>query len=596
MINQRPPSPPLSVSGEPLYPMHPISSSHRHGHSPDEVWCGDAGGGDRGQAQVTPQSSSGPGVGFLDGAGSIPGTDRFRAYPTPSQSVLNARREVNEGVQGVGLGIHFTASPIPLHPQLPSLGHGQTPSAHEPQAYFQPEHHPETPPVSTASDFTSSPDPRRTRGGRGMREVAVADRPMTTSVRKARVAKTPKKKKATARAARRERPKSPELEAPLSVLTAAYTNIQLRDMGTWVHRSAEQRRAEAARKGKVSRPMNCFMLYRSAYTERTKQWCLQNNHQIVSKVSGKSWPKETADIREKYYQYAKIERENHRNAHPGYKFSPSKAPSAAKKRKAQSDESDPSDLEDYDYDWAGGLSPQARHAASGAPTCDTGPATEHFSPPDVPTYWYGAADRHGRALYNANSSGVPSPAMQAWQQAEDTAYRTMDQPGTALALAHVDDARRRVMREQGMISEGDVALTGLPGGAVHDLYHASLEQDASLGLEETMVDPVLLPYGQGVTWGMEGITLGPVDVHQSPLAHPVPMGPLGTLAVPSISSPSLPGLLEGDEQIPFEEWQELAPGWDVSLEVLRSGSAWQTDVDPGSEFDQLYDLRHFERE
>ncbi|KAF2089132.1 hypothetical protein K490DRAFT_38767, partial [Saccharata proteae CBS 121410] len=103
-------------------------------------------------------------------------------------------------------------------------------------------------------------------------------------------------------------------------------------MEEWVNRPASVRRTEVEkRKGYVTRPMNSFMLYRSAYAERTKQWCLQNNHQVVSSVSGESWPLEPPEIREQYNDYAKIERINHQNAHPDYKFSPSKASTAARK-------------------------------------------------------------------------------------------------------------------------------------------------------------------------------------------------------------------------------------------------------------------------
>ena len=117
----------------------------------------------------------------------------------------------------------------------------------------------------------------------------------------------------------------PELKRPLSDLTKDYTLLPIKNMELWVTRSTEERREEAAnRNGYITRPMNSFMLYRSAYAERTKLWCLQNNHQVVSSVSGASWPLEPPAIREKYNALAKLERINHQRAHPGYKFSPSK--------------------------------------------------------------------------------------------------------------------------------------------------------------------------------------------------------------------------------------------------------------------------------
>ena len=111
-------------------------------------------------------------------------------------------------------------------------------------------------------------------------------------------------------------------------------HIPVKDMSEWVNRPAETRHKEVEdRKGYIARPMNSFMLYRSAYTERTKAWCTQNNHQIVSSVSGESWPMESEELREQYNEYARIERDNHQKAHPGYKFSPCKPQAGARKRK-----------------------------------------------------------------------------------------------------------------------------------------------------------------------------------------------------------------------------------------------------------------------
>lgn len=100
--------------------------------------------------------------------------------------------------------------------------------------------------------------------------------------------------------------------------------------------------------------MNSFMMYRSAYAERTKMWCLQNNHQVVSSVSGESWPMEPPEIRELYIEYARIERDNHAKAHPDYKFSPAKNEASGRKKRSENDKEDDEesvDLEDPDYKW-----------------------------------------------------------------------------------------------------------------------------------------------------------------------------------------------------------------------------------------------------
>ncbi|KAI9722780.1 MAG: hypothetical protein M1828_004476 [Chrysothrix sp. TS-e1954] len=207
-------------------------------------------------------------------------------------------------------------------------------------------------------DFMNTPQPvsnttmRRTRSGR---PIARSDSPHLDAVKgernNARVSKSPRAKKA--KTGKGITSKTPKLDAPLSVLTKDMESVPVRDMEEWVNRSAELRQKEAEkRNGYVTRPMNSFMLYRSAYAERTKVWCLQNNHQIVSSVSGESWPLESEQVREHYNELARIERDNHQKAHPDYKFSPSKPSNATRRRKDGSSEDDePSDTEDPDWEW-----------------------------------------------------------------------------------------------------------------------------------------------------------------------------------------------------------------------------------------------------
>ena len=90
----------------------------------------------------------------------------------------------------------------------------------------------------------------------------------------------------------------PTLTSPLSELTQHLTHIPIRDMEDWVRRPIEVRRHQVSEmSGKVARPMNSFLLYRSAYADRTKKWVSKNNHQVVSQLAGKSWKLETVDIR-----------------------------------------------------------------------------------------------------------------------------------------------------------------------------------------------------------------------------------------------------------------------------------------------------------
>lgn len=114
-----------------------------------------------------------------------------------------------------------------------------------------------------------------------------------------------------------------QVDLPLSALTKSLTGIPSRDIIRWVNRSREKRLQEVSeRNGHIARPMNAFMLYRLAYHEKAKQWFFQNQQQIVSSALGRSWHLESRETREEYYEYARIERINHRAAHPNYRYKP----------------------------------------------------------------------------------------------------------------------------------------------------------------------------------------------------------------------------------------------------------------------------------
>ncbi|KAF7506919.1 hypothetical protein GJ744_011160 [Endocarpon pusillum] len=95
------------------------------------------------------------------------------------------------------------------------------------------------------------------------------------------------------------------LDKPLSVITKDWP-VPLDDTYAKVHRSAEQRRAEVNNKnnGKVPRPVNAFMLYRSAYAKRVKEYAGENGGKIVSRITGVSWSMESHEVKELYQNSA----------------------------------------------------------------------------------------------------------------------------------------------------------------------------------------------------------------------------------------------------------------------------------------------------
>jgi hypothetical protein len=156
------------------------------------------------------------------------------------------------------------------------------------------------------------------------------DVPASTPVKKSRktreTAAAPAKRQKVARSKTAEKP-TYELAAPISVLTAD-SDIPLRDMLAFANRSVAVRHAEAEKKsGKIPRPSNSFVCYRSAYADRVMQWGSKNCHQNVSRITGSSWRIESEDVRRFYMNVAEIDRANHLLAFPGYKYNPQKKPS-----------------------------------------------------------------------------------------------------------------------------------------------------------------------------------------------------------------------------------------------------------------------------
>lgn len=119
----------------------------------------------------------------------------------------------------------------------------------------------------------------------------------------------------------------------LSEASAHLDDIPLQDMERWVNRSTQERRQEVAKKGKIINPMNCFMLYRSAYSERVRVLLGASEPGAISEISisrvtGASWKNESGRIRQKYKALAMIDRQNHGIAFPKYDSS-SRRPCAA---------------------------------------------------------------------------------------------------------------------------------------------------------------------------------------------------------------------------------------------------------------------------
>ncbi|KAA6410868.1 MAG: hypothetical protein FRX48_05178 [Lasallia pustulata] len=474
MVKQGPPSPAPSNGGELQYGLHHLVQHNAATHyQPQQYTFEDAGYVQSG----TNTSYGSPPSGHLmaDQYGRV-------LYRGPY-------RESND----VGLGIQYSGYESPTYYQNNNSGYyGATPDR---QNYQAQGYHVSTPPTPTASDQSSRAGGRRTRSGRPIAPNRSSQISKSNTPDKTRTSGSPRVKK-SAKHSKSDRSKVPKIDAPLSELTKDFEHIPIRNMEEWVHRPVEVRLKEVEkRKGYVTRPMNSFMLYRSAYAERTKLWCLQNNHQIVSSVSGESWPLEPPKIREQYNEYARVERDNHQKAHPGYKFSPSKAQGLNRKRKGASeavDEEESSDLDDPDFDWrpSAQKKSKARHIKrvgrdAGYPANSATQDLLGMMPLELNT-------NLNRSSYQATNPGKPLPTDMASQELYGQYLQTTIHPN--INSHNIEDVRFRKTDIPSMSYGPAQPVIGLPGAHHYELLDEHSNHDGPPTLRETQVDPQLLAY------------------------------------------------------------------------------------------------------
>ena len=330
---------------------------------------------------------------------------------------------------------------------------------------------------------TRSGRPLGINGSTRAQRLAAQDRSRVTGA--SRIKKNSKQTKG-------EKPKVPKLNAPLSELTKDYDRVPIKNMEEWVNRSVDVRNKEVEkRNGYVTRPMNSFMLYRSAYAERTKIWCLQNNHQVVSSVSGESWPMEPPQIREQFNEYARIERDNHQKAHPGYKFSPSKAQNSARKRKGaneDTDDDDASDQNDLDFDWRPAGERRPRIKSTKRLGREAGYPVNSTLYNEVA---YGMQSRDpglNRSSYQVINPGKPLPAVMSDHDMYGQYYQT--ETHQRFSDPNIQDVLVRRTERPGMQVAAALPVIGLPGAHHYELLNHD-PQGLVQSMSDSQVDPLL---------------------------------------------------------------------------------------------------------
>ncbi|KAJ5168301.1 uncharacterized protein N7482_003895 [Penicillium canariense] len=263
--------------------------------------------------------------------------------------------------------------------------------------------------------------------------------------------------------------------------------IPVKDIDAYVNRSVEKRQEEAKEKNDIPRPMNSFMLYRSAYIARIKSLLGGNCNQNVSKVAGTSWKMETKQVRDQFEDWANTERRNHATSHPHYKFKPHKGPATTTRRSTE-------------------LTPPRSSATPGS--VDPGSSTD-WGDCDYPLKSMTPGMMHGYSQsfdteYMSTSRGSspfgsPEPMLAAngymppnWNTSYPASGLPTIQPSALHGIgSHVEEIhfpRASPLPQEAPYSSSN-GLAGLPGGSHHELLQPQFTQSLS-----GHMDPQLLSY------------------------------------------------------------------------------------------------------
>ncbi|RNJ57196.1 hypothetical protein D7B24_006354 [Verticillium nonalfalfae] len=265
-------------------------------------------------------------------------------------------------------------------PTAPRMGKSYDPTATPYASMSGMTHQPYSTPDTSPPTPSRSSDMITTRSGLTIQKRATTIKPLAAHAPRVEKA-SPRKKKERSKVSK----KMDGVQKPLSELARENPQVFVADINAYVNRPIEERLKEVEESktpGKIKRPMNAFMLYRKAYQNLAKSLCTQNNHQVVSQVCGSGWPLESELIRQQFNDWAKLERLNHQEAHPGYKFTPSKP-----KPKARVEDDQPSDDGNLDgFDWsAGPMSSRGREMKARRPQ------GQYDAPPSIYHSYAGAA-------------------------------------------------------------------------------------------------------------------------------------------------------------------------------------------------------------
>lgn len=374
--------------------------------------------------------------------------------------------------------VAYMVSPIPVPSVLWPADNRQSPheanTTKQPRAYTTPE---------------TSPPMVSHRGGGQTRRTTQVSKPRqvnSTHSKGNRVSKpAPKKKKKEKGRGEGGRPKKqdrlPVIQRPLSELAGGYPSVEVPDIAAYVERPKEDRLREVAEDkkdpGKIKRPMNSFMLYRKAYQNLAKALSHEQHHNIISQVAGDGWRMEPEHVRKQFENWSTIEKENHHNTYPNYKFAPTKS-SARKPKKGRADSEDGAVLDDPDWEFQRPARDNSRRglAAEATPMSIFEPFHPHGSPDP------GMLHTPAPPPYTTTGEALPPP------------YDNTSAAGAQYYQQHI---HHPMPGRSGLVE--DVMIRGTPSPAAYgdeqDAYRGPPGQYppiAQHGVPEQVIDPSLV--------------------------------------------------------------------------------------------------------
>ncbi|OAQ64155.1 high mobility group, HMG1/HMG2 [Pochonia chlamydosporia 170] len=115
----------------------------------------------------------------------------------------------------------------------------------------------------------------------------------------------------------------PLIKTALSILADQYVGEYI-NPASYAKRSVEERRDKAEKDGgKITRPLNSYMLYRKAYQQIARRVLSNDQQQFASQIVGISWNEyESPAVKAEFKTLAKIDHQMHHKAFPDYKYTP----------------------------------------------------------------------------------------------------------------------------------------------------------------------------------------------------------------------------------------------------------------------------------